>query len=154
MPIKSKMKTLQNFVSFSEYMNFICGLNNILDPEGQPDLTWPNFLAGEPNSTKIGSGLPKLMQRYSNSPSKQFNPIVQEQPVTPLFAYPDFSRTMLTQKHVLNGAQRAKFTKKIHKPPLRVNVIILNKLALKHQYGSLGVPQTPKSCDTLIARID
>ena len=33
------------------------------------------------------------------------NPVVRDQPVTPLFAYPDFSRTMLTQKHVLNGAK-------------------------------------------------
>ena len=48
---------------------------------------------------------------YRNSSNIQIrlqntlNPIVQEQPVTPLFAYPDFSRTMLTQKHVLNGAK-------------------------------------------------
>ena len=55
-------------------MNFICDLDYILDPEDQPDLTWPNFLAGEPNPTKIGSGLATLMQRYSNPPSKYFEP--------------------------------------------------------------------------------
>ena len=50
----------------------------------------------------------------------------------------------------LYGAQRAKFAKKVHKPPLRVNVNILNQMDLMHQYGSLGVPQTPKSCDAVI----
>ena len=44
----------------------------------------------------------------------------------------------------LYGAQRAKFAKKVHKPPLRVNVI-----NFEHKYGSLGVPQTPKSHDAL-----
>ena len=71
-PVKSTTEISQNFVAFSEYMNFICDLDYILDPEGQPDLTWPNFLAGEPNPTKIGSGLATLMQRYSNPPSKYF----------------------------------------------------------------------------------
>ena len=43
-----------------------------------------------------------------------------------------------------NGAQRAIFAGKVHKPPLGFNA---NKFELN---GSLGVPQTPKSCDTPI----
>ena len=51
----------------------------------------------------------------------------------------------------LGAAQWAKFTKKVHKPPLRINVINFELDGFKmHQYGSLGVPQTPKSCDVLI----
>ena len=48
------------------------------------------------------------------------------------------------------AVQRAKFAKKVHKPPLRVNVINFELNGYNHQYGSLGVPQTPKSCDALI----
>ena len=33
---------------------------------------------------------------------------------------------------------------------LRVNVINFELLGLMHQYGSLGVPQTQKSCDAMI----
>ena len=48
-------------------------------------------------------------------------------------------------------AQRAKFVEKVHKPPLRVNVINFELNGLKmHQYGSLGLPQTPQKCDALI----
>ena len=56
----------------------------------------------------------------------------------------------MTQKATPAGAQRAKFPEKVHKPPLWVNVIILNYMGLMHQYGSLGVPPTPKSHDALI----
>ena len=45
------------------------------------------------------------------------------------------------------AAQRAKFVKKVHKPPLRVNVI---NFELNGFNASIWVPQTPKSCDALI----
>ena len=48
-----------------------------------------------------------------------------------------------------SAAQRAKFAKKVHKPPLMVNDINF-ELNGFNEYGSLGVPQTPKSCDALI----
>ena len=43
------------------------------------------------------------------------------------------------------AAQRAKFAEKVQKPPLGFN---LNQMGLMNQYGSLEVPQTPKSCGT------
>ena len=49
----------------------------------------------------------------------------------------------------LTATQRAKFAKKVHKPPLMVNDINF-ELNGFNEYGSLGVPQTPKSCDALI----
>ena len=45
-----------------------------------------------------------------------------------------------------SATQRAE---KVHKPPLRVNVINF-ELDLMHQYGSLGVPQTPNRCEALM----
>ena len=47
-----------------------------------------------------------------------------------------------------SAAQRAKSAKKVHKPPLMVNVINF-ELNGFNEYGSLGVPQAPKSCDAL-----
>ena len=40
------------------------------------------------------------------------------------------------------AAQRAKFSEKVHKPPLRVNVINFEVNVFNVPYGSLGVPQT------------
>ena len=48
-----------------------------------------------------------------------------------------------------SAAHRAKFAKKVHKPPLMVNDINFELIGF-NEYGSLGVPQTPKSCDALI----
>ena len=46
-----------------------------------------------------------------------------------------------------DAAQRAKFTKKVHKPPLRINVI---NFELDGFNASMPVLQTPKSCDAVI----
>ena len=46
-----------------------------------------------------------------------------------------------------SGAQRAKFAKKVHKPPL--GFIVIN-FGLNGFNASIWVPQTPKSCDALI----
>ena len=45
---------------------------------------------------------------------------------------------LLRRKTKGNTTQRAKFAKKVHKLPLRVDAINFEL----HQYGSLGVPQT------------
>ena len=49
------------------------------------------------------------------------------------------------------ATQRAKLAEKVHKPPLRVNVINFEVNGFNASiYGSPGVPQTPKSHDALI----
>ena len=45
------------------------------------------------------------------------------------------------------GTQRAKFAKKVHKPPLRINVINSDLYGFN---ASMPVLQTPKSCDAVI----
>ena len=42
------------------------------------------------------------------------------------------------------------FAEKVHKPPLRVNVINIELNGFNASIWSLGVPQTPKKCDALI----
>ena len=50
--------------------------------------------------------------------------------------------------------QRAKFAKKVHKPPLRVNVINFELNGFNTSiWVPFGVPQTSKSCDALIHKI-
>jgi hypothetical protein len=48
---------------------------------------------------------------------------------------------------IATGTQRAKFSQKVHKPPL--GVIVIN-FELMHSYGSPGVPQTPTIYHALI----
>ena len=43
-----------------------------------------------------------------------------------------------------SASQRAKFTEKVHKPPLGVNVISFELNGCNVSIWSLGVPQTPK----------
>ena len=54
----------------------------------------------------------------------------------------------LSRTRAMHGAtQRANFAKKVHKPPLRINV---NNFELDGFNASMTVLQTPKSCDVVI----
>ena len=54
----------------------------------------------------------------------------------------------LGRTRAMHGAtQRANFAKKVHKPPLRINVI---NSELDGFNASMPVLQTPKSCDAVI----
>ena len=44
-----------------------------------------------------------------------------------------------------SGAQRAKFHEKVHKPPLRINVINFELNGFNASIWSLGFTQTPKN---------
>jgi hypothetical protein len=57
-------------------------------------------------------------------------------------------REVVDRAHDGHGAQRARFAKKVNKPPLGVNVI---NFELNGFNGSLGVPQTQKRHDALVA---
>ena len=49
-----------------------------------------------------------------------------------------------------HGTQRAKIAKKVHKPPLAVNVINFELNGFDASYGSPGVPQSRKRYNLII----
>ena len=60
------------------------------------------------------------------------------------FSYVHIISPYIDRIHYRAGTQRARFTKKVHKPPLGVNVIDFEL------NGSLGISKTPKIHDALI----